>query len=152
MLHRLEVYTKGAIMAVQRNFIVSFGDIFPAGAYAVGEVEPVLDYNAVSNGSERPQKVDDKTNLPMWQLAVLDADPEAKKAQKTVNVKILSAALPVLPEPKGGLPFAAVEFDGLSVTPYVNTNGNRPSLEYSIKATAIRGAGKIATPSATKGE
>lgn len=139
-------------MAIQRNFNVSFSDIFPAGAYAVSEVEPVLDYNAASSGNERPQKIDEKTNLPMWQLSVLDADPEAKKAQKTINVKILSAALPVVPEPKGGLPFASIEFDGLSVTPYVNTNSNRPSLEYSVKATAIREAGKSVSAPVSKGE
>ena len=138
-------------MAIQRSFNVSFKEIFPSGAFAVSEVEPVLDYNASTNGTDRPQKIDEKTGLPMWQIAVLDADPEAKKSQKTVNVKILSAALPSIPEAKNGLPFAAVEFEGLSVTPYINTNGARPSLDYSVKATSFKEPGKpLATNS--KGE
>lgn len=130
-------------MAVQRNISLPFEEVFPAGAYVLDDIAPVQDYNVAVTGAERMQKVDEKTGLPMWQVSVLDADPDAKKSQKTINVKILSASPPVLPVAKDGLPFAAVEFDGITVTPYINTNGNRPTLEYSIKATGVKAASKL---------
>jgi hypothetical protein len=61
----------------------------------------------------------------------MDADPSLKAAQKTVAVKILSPVQPVPPAPVAGLPFTPVEFDGMTVTPYVNGSGR---LAYSIKA------------------
>lgn len=97
------------------------------------------------------KKIDERTQLPVWQVTVLDADPEAKAAQKTFAVKILSASMPVLPEPKDGLPFPIVDFENLTVTPYVVANGNRPSIGYSFKATGIKAAAKSA-PTTSKGE
>ncbi|MBB5776733.1 hypothetical protein [Nonomuraea jabiensis] len=61
----------------------------------------------------------------------MDADPSLKAAQKTVAVKILSPTQPVAPAPVAGLPYTPVEFEGLTVTPYVNGSGR---LAYSIKA------------------
>ncbi|MEU8104595.1 hypothetical protein AB0C18_12840 [Nonomuraea muscovyensis] len=61
----------------------------------------------------------------------MDADPSLKAAQKTVAVKILTPVQPVPPAPVAGLPFTPIEFDGLTITPYVNGAGR---LAYSIKA------------------
>ncbi|MGW4790963.1 hypothetical protein ACWEPC_00925 [Nonomuraea sp. NPDC004297] len=48
----------------------------------------------------------------------MEGDPTLKPAQKTVAVKMLA---PVQPVP--GLPFTPVEFDGITITPYVNAAG-----------------------------
>jgi len=121
-------------MALQGPIPISFGQIFPYGCYAVGEVEPVKDFEASSNG-RFVQARDKQTGELVWQIPVMDADPSLKAAQKTVAVKILAPVQPVPPAPVAGLPFTPVEFDGLTVTPYVNGSGR---LAYSIRAREMR--------------
>ncbi|MGW0192083.1 plasmid replication, integration and excision activator [Nonomuraea sp. NPDC003201] len=121
-------------MALQGPIPISFDQMFPAGCYAVGEVEPVRDFDASTKARE-VQARDKHTNEPVWQIAVMDADPTVKASQKTVSVKILSPVQPVPPAPMAGLPFTPVEFDGMTVTPYVNQQGR---LAYSIKAREMR--------------
>ncbi|MFC7381863.1 plasmid replication, integration and excision activator [Sphaerisporangium rhizosphaerae] len=121
-------------MALQGPIPVSFDMVFPHGCYVVGEVEPVKDFDASTNG-RFVQARDKQTREPVWQVAVMDADPTLKPAQKTVAVKILASAQPVPPAPMAGLPFTPVEFDGVSVTPYVNGNGR---LAYSIRVREMR--------------
>jgi hypothetical protein len=81
----------------------------------------------------------------------MDADPTLKPAQKTVAVKILAPVQPVPPAPMAGLPFTPVEFDGMSVTPYVNANGR---LAYSIRVREMRAlrAGAPKTTTAPNGK
>ncbi|MGV9385781.1 plasmid replication, integration and excision activator [Nonomuraea sp. NPDC003707] len=117
-------------MAIQGPIPVTFAQVFPHGCYAVGEVEQVKDFEASANG-RFVQARDKQTGELVWQIPVMDADPSLKAAQKTVAVKILSPTQPVAPAPVAGLPFTPVEFDGLTVTPYVNGSGR---LAYSIKA------------------
>ncbi|MFI7146983.1 plasmid replication, integration and excision activator [Nonomuraea sp. NPDC050022] len=116
-------------MALQGPVPVTFAMVFPHGCYIVGEVEPVKDFDASSNG-RFVQARDKQTQELVWQVAVMDGDPTLKPAQKTVAVKILAPVQPVPPAPMPGLPFTPVEFDGMSVTPYVNAAGR---LAYSIK-------------------
>lgn len=70
-------------MAVQRRMQVRHEDVFPAGAFLVGEVEAVADFDAErrAHGS-RPQQVDRETGVLVWSVQVLDADPEARKATR----------------------------------------------------------------------
>ncbi|MEV0623116.1 plasmid replication, integration and excision activator [Nonomuraea sp. NPDC050404] len=117
-------------MAIQGPIPVTFAQVFPHGCYSVGEVEPVKDFEASTNG-RFVQARDKQTAELVWQIPVMDADPSLKAAQKTVAVKILSPTQPVAPAPVAGLPFTPVEFDGMTVTPYVNGAGR---LAYSIKA------------------
>ncbi|WP_103382861.1 plasmid replication, integration and excision activator [Pseudonocardia dioxanivorans] len=127
-------------MAIKSRFAVSMGDVFPHGAFVVSEVEPVRDFDKSSAG--RPvQQLDKETGLPVWSVSVLDADPEARRADKTVAVKIAATQQPVPPEAAAGLPFRPVEFDGLTVTPYVAENGGRPRVAYSLRATGMRAPG-----------
>ena len=81
-------------MALRGPIPISFDQIFPYGCYAVGEVEPVKDFEASSNG-RFVQARDKQTGELVWQIAVMDADPSLKAAQKTVAVKILAPAQPV---------------------------------------------------------
>jgi hypothetical protein len=56
-----------------------------------------------------------------------------------VKVKLAATHQPVPPAPKGDSPFAAVEFDGLQVTPYVaEVMKGRPKVVYSYRATGLR--------------
>ncbi|MGW0069019.1 plasmid replication, integration and excision activator [Streptosporangium sandarakinum] len=122
-------------MAIQGPIPVSFEQVFPHGCYIVGEVEQVKDFTASTNGRTVYAK-DKTTGEPVWQVAVMDADPTVKAGQKTVTVKILADVQPVPPASLPGLPFVPVEFDGMTVTPYVAQNTGR--LAWSIRARTMR--------------
>jgi hypothetical protein len=95
-----------------------------------------------SSGDRVVQQVDKHTNLPLWVVEVIDADPDAR--QRTVKVKIAAQVQPVLPPPVAGSPFTAVEFDGMTATPYVDSGrcqgkGKCAARQaYSFKATGVR--------------
>jgi hypothetical protein len=115
-------------MGIRGAIPISFEDVFPHGCYMVGEVDQVKDFEAST--ATKPVYARDKTTGELvWQVTVIDCDPDAR--EKTVKVKILAPVQPVPPAPMPGLPFIPVEFDHLAVTPYVNGNGR---LTYSIKA------------------
>lgn len=125
-------------MAVQRKLQVSMETVFPAGAFLVGEVEPVMDFQAPQRADgSRPQQMDKESGLPMWQVAVLDADPEAANREKTVVVKLIARHQPVPPANKTGMPFTPVRLAGLTLTPWVDDNGQRPRISWSIRATGF---------------
>lgn len=119
-------------MAFQGAISVDFGTVFPDGAYAAGVFEAVRDFDR-SQGDRFVQQQDKGTGLPMWVVDVIDADPKAR--DRTVKVKVMAEYQPTLPPAPAGSPFAAVEFTGLTVTPYVNQAGR---LAYSFKATGVR--------------
>jgi hypothetical protein len=50
--------------------------VFPFGAYLVGEVGPVFDFDKSTKDS-KVQQVDKDSGLLLWSVEVLDADPEA---------------------------------------------------------------------------
>jgi len=124
-------------MALGRNIPITHELLFPAGAYAVGGVEQVIDFDA-STPEQRVQAQDRDSGLPLWAISVFDADPEARN--KVVKVKIASRNPPTLPQAPAGSPFPAVAFEGLTATGYVDTSGSRPRLAWSFRATAVRGA------------
>ena len=56
-------------MTVQRKILVAMEAVFPAGAFLVGPVEPVWNFDKAvqrPDGS-RPQQLDKETGLPIWQ-------------------------------------------------------------------------------------
>ncbi len=140
-------------MAVQGRFQVGHGDVFPHGCFMVGEVTPVRDFDR-STKDAAVQAVDKDTGLLVWQVDVIDADPEARS--KSLRVKILAAVQPVPPAAAEGVPFRPVEFDGLTVTPYTdqgNCRGEgrcRARQAYSLRATGLR-APNLATTRAGNG-
>lgn len=136
-------------MALQGPIPVTFEQVFPHGCYAVGEVEKVKDFDA-STGGRDVQARDKATGEPVWQIAVMDADPNVKAASKTVAVKLIGSVQPVPPPTMPGLPFTPVAFDQMTVTPYVNQQGR---LAYSIKARSMlapRGTAKHTANPITK--
>jgi hypothetical protein len=132
-------------MAIQGAIHIGHDGVFPHGCYVVGEVEPVRDFDRSTK--EIPvQAIDKETGVPVWQVDVVDADPDAR--EKSVRVKILAPVQPVPPATAPGLPFRPVEFDNLTAMPYVaTTSTGRSRLAWSFKATAMQ-----APKSASAGE
>ncbi|MBN9100926.1 MAG: plasmid replication, integration and excision activator [Pseudonocardia sp.] len=122
-------------MALNGRIKINHGDVFAHGAYVVGDVEAVRDFDKSSPG-KAVQAVDKESGLLVWAVSVLDADPEARKDMKTVTVKISAPHQPVPPEAIAGMPFRPVEFDGLTVTPYLDDKRNR--VAFSFRATGMR--------------
>jgi hypothetical protein len=123
-------------MAVQGPIPVEFDHVFPRGVYAAGGFEPVRDFEA-SKAGRFVQSKDKATGLPLWVVDVIDGDPQAR--DKTARVKVAAADQPVLPPAHAGMPFTAVEFTGLTLTPYVNQAGR---LAFSLKAAGVRAPGR----------
>ena len=65
-----------------------------------------LDDFDASTKENRVQARDKDTGLPMWQVEVLDFDPQAR--EKTFRVKIAAAVQPVPPEAIAGAPVRPV--------------------------------------------
>lgn len=118
---------------MQRSFEVDFGQVFPFGVYKIGEVVPVKDFDRSTK--ELQVQATDDSGVPVWSIEVIDGDPEAR--QRTVKVKITAPVKPLLPDGSKDEPFTAIAFEGLSVTPYLDTNGPRPRLAMSLRATSI---------------
>ncbi|MUN42851.1 plasmid replication, integration and excision activator [Actinomadura litoris] len=128
-------------MAIQGRIPVTFGDVFPHGVYATGPAEPLTNFET------KRQETDKDTGLPVWVIDVYDADPGANHKASAIKVKVDSQVCPVVPEPAFG-PFRPVEFDGLTVTPYVEETGRRPRVAYSFRAREVRPAGGGKAPRA----
>jgi hypothetical protein len=124
-------------MSLPRKLPVPFSVAFPYGAYAVGEVQPVRDYDK-STRERVVQAVDPDTGLPVWSVEVVDGDPEARKSTRTMSVKVTAKFQPVLPTSLPGLPFTPVEFDGLTATAYVDGTGDFAKVAWSLRASAVR--------------
>ena len=125
-------------MAVQRRMSVRHEDVFPAGAFLVGDVEAVADFNAEKRADgSRPQQVDKDCGLLVWTVQVIDPDPEAGKRDKSVSVKILAPHRPVPPDNTSGSPFTPIEFQELTALPYVDDNGARPRIAWSFRASGM---------------
>lgn len=82
-------------MAIQSAIPVSFEAFFPRGAFVVGEVEPIVKWS--DDGQRQGQDLDKNSGHPLWQVRVIDADPDAKKGQGEVTIKIASISEPQLP-------------------------------------------------------
>jgi hypothetical protein len=118
-------------MAIKGAIPVAFAAVFPFGAFAKS-VAPVADFEA-SKGGAKVQARDKVTGLPVWAVSVVDGDPDAVEA--TVKIKVAADAEPELPDALPGLPFRPVEFDGLTVTAYLNQS-NR--VAFSYRASGLR--------------
>jgi len=136
-------------MAIPRKLPVEFGLAFPYGAYAVGEVQPVRDYDK-STKDRIIQAVDPDTGLLLWSVEVVDGDPEAKKSTRTMSVKVLARVQPVLPEALSGLPFTPVEFEKLTATAYIEESGDFSRIAWSLRAGDVRAPTRAAKPAPEK--
>jgi hypothetical protein len=123
-------------MTVRTPIPVSFEDVFPHGAFAL-DVSAIDDFDLPAGSPDRQQR-DKHSGLRLWAVRVMDPDPDARKGQAEVMVKIAAEVQPVPPEALPGLPFRPVEFDGVTITPYLDERRSRPRVAYSLRATAMR--------------
>jgi len=113
------------------RFSVRFEDVFPAGCVLVPDsITAAQDYNEVTR--ERTPSKDKLTGQRVWQVRVMDMDPELAGRSRETTVKVLADVQPV---PESSAPFMQVEFEAMTVTPYVGNNGR---LAYSYRATGLR--------------
>ncbi|WP_053205661.1 hypothetical protein [Jiangella muralis] len=124
-------------MALQGRIPVTHEMVFPHGAMVRGEATQVDNFDQ-STKDNRVQEIDKVTGLRVWQVRVEDMDPEVRKGQETITVKILADVCPTLPDTIHGLPFRPVEFTGMTVTPYVEEGRGRPRMAYSYRATGVQ--------------
>jgi hypothetical protein len=121
-------------MALQggHRFAVSFDQVFPAGVYAMF-VEQAEDYDD-RTGRRSPARDQRNGNQLVWNVTVIDRDPEARK--KELKVKVTAPHMPVLPgEVASGTGMHPVVFEGMTATPYVDDKSKR--LAYSFRAAGL---------------
>ena len=140
-------------MAVQGPFKVDCGELFSHGLGTISEVSALDDFDK-SSRENRVQARDKETGLPLWQVEVLDFDPQAR--EKTFRVKIASAVQPVPPDAIAGAPVRPVVLEGLQVVPYIKEVPNPkfgkvqgapatlPKLAYSLRCTGLAAPGRRA--------
>src|SRR5579875_4007279 len=98
---------------------VSMADVFPHGCCLVPDsISETQDYDEKTK-ARRPA-VDKVTGSRVFQCRVVDLDPALEGRSRETVVKILTDRMPV---PPTRTPFEMVEFDGLTVTPYVTDRG-----------------------------
>jgi hypothetical protein len=136
-------------MVMPRKVPVDFDLVFPFGAYAVGEVKRVKDYDR-STAEVPAYATDPDTELPVWTVDVVDADPEAKKSNRTVSVKVAARVQPVLPEAAEGMPFRPIEFEKMTATAYIEETDNFSRLAWSFRAGSLREPSRGVKPAAPK--
>lgn len=127
-------------MAIQTSIPVNFEAYFPRGAFMVGEVEPVVKWS--DDGQRQGQDLDKNTGRPLWQVRVIDADPDARRGRNEVTVKFASIAEPTAPPEVNGLLYRPIFFEGLSVIPSLQEIGGRPRVAYSLRAAEMKPAPK----------
>ena len=132
-------------MAMQRRIRVGHSEVFPRGAF-LKDVAPVVDFEASKARTDgvKAQAKDKDTGVPLWACTVLDADEDAGRKDAVVVVKVAAPHQPVPPKNTSGFPWTPVEFTGLTATPYVDDNGNRPRLAWSLRAEGMTEPGKSA--------
>jgi hypothetical protein len=109
---------------------VSFGEVFPHGCLFVpGSAGAVEDFD--ENTRVRTPAFDKFSGEPVWSVRVIDLDPELGTRARETVVKIAAPVQPVPPAAE----VCPVEFDGLTVTPYVNDKGR---IAFSFRATNLR--------------
>jgi hypothetical protein len=115
------------------RFPVSMHEVFAHGCNLMPDsITAAMDYDEKTR-TRRPA-TDKLTGKPVWQCRVSDMDPELAGRSRETVVKIISDREPT---PPTRAPFEPVEFDGLTVTPYVTDKGR---MAYSLRATAIKAA------------
>src|SRR6476469_10351750 len=123
-----------------KRFPIEFDELFPEGAYVVGAVTAVTEYQSqedkARNRPVRP-RIDEASGLPIYKVTV--ADPSAEKDRdKSITVEIASKVQPVPPATAGNLPFRPVVVEGLTVQPRAETSGQAKWITWVVRATGLR--------------
>jgi hypothetical protein len=115
------------------RFAVSMAQVFSHGCCLVPDsITEAQDYD--ERTKTRSPAVDKLTGKRVFQCRVSDLDPDLAGRSREVVVKILADRPPAAPT---GQPFEPVEFENLTVTPYVTDKGR---MAWSLRATGIKSA------------
>lgn len=116
--------------------------VFPNGAMCM-DVEPLVDFER--RGQEDEQARDKESGVRLWVARVMDLEesevPGRGPRSREVKVKIAADVQPV-PPPRVHPAFPPlVEFEGLTLTPYVDSrrcgDGCRSRLAWSLRASGL---------------
>ena len=111
------------------RFAVPFEAVFPHGCVLVPDsIAEAQDYDERTK-ARTPSK-DKVTGQRVFQVRVMDMDPDLGSRSREIAVKVLADEAPVAPVGA----FQLVEFQGMTVTPYV---GNTNRLMFSYRATGL---------------
>ena len=121
---------------------VTSQQVFPGGCHLMPDsIAEAIDYDEQTR--TRTPAIDKITGKRVFQCRVADMDPELEGRSRETVVKILADRPPV---PPTGQPFELVEFDGLQVTPYVDSGRCQGKgkcaarMAFSLRATGIKAA------------
>ena len=122
-----------------KRFPIEFDELFPQGAYVVGAVTAVTEYQSpedkARNRPTRP-RIDDVSGLPLFKVTI--ADPSAEKDRdKSITVEIAAKVQPVPPAAVNGLPFRPVVLEGLTVQPRAEVSGQAKWITWVVRATGM---------------
>ena len=127
---------------------VGMAGVFPAGCHLVPDsITEAQDWDEVSR--VRTPAVDKITGKRVWHVRVIDLDPALEGRSREVVVKIAADRMPVPPTRQ---PFEPVEFENLTVTPYVDTGRCQgrgrcaARMAFSLRATGIKAGRPLAQP------
>lgn len=135
-------------MVMPRKIPIEFEVAFPHGGYLVSNVQPVADFDR-STAENKVQQLDNDTQLPLWQVEMVDADPEAKKATRTVLVKFAAKQQPVPPANDSGTPFVPVVLHKLVAVPYIeDVTETFSRIAWSYRAESMSAPGRQSKPAA----
>ncbi len=121
---------------------VGMAEVFPAGCHLLPDsITEAQDWDEVSR--VRTPAVDKLTGKRVYHVRVVDMDPALEGRSREVVVKIAADRPPV---PPTRAPFEPVEFENLTVTPYVD-NGRCTGrgrcgarMAFSLRATGLKAA------------
>jgi hypothetical protein len=129
---------------------VSMAQVFPAGCHLMPDsIAEAQDYDEQTR--TRTPAIDKLTGKRVFQCRVADMDPELEGRSRETVVKILADRPPA---PPTGQPFELVEFEGLQVTPYVDSGRCQGKgkcaarMAFSLRATGIKAARPVAKDAA----
>ena len=131
-----------------KRFPIEFDELFPQGAFVVGEITPVTEYQSQEDRSRnRPvrPRTDEVTGLPLFKVTI--ADPSAgKDRDKSITVEIAAKVQPVPPAAVGGLPFRPVVLEGVTVQPRAEASGQAKWITWVVRATGMRAVSASGKP------
>ena len=127
-----------------KRFPIEFDELFPQGAYVVGEVTAVTEYQSQEDKARnRPvrARIDEVSGLPLFKVTI--ADPSAEKDRdKSITIEIAARVQPVPPSAVGGLPFRPVVLEGLTVQPRAETSGQAKWITWVVRANGMHAVGE----------
>jgi hypothetical protein len=104
---------------MQRRIGIKQFEHFTHPLLLVGEVEPRRDFEK-STRDNPVQEVDKESGVRVWEAEVVNTDPEARKADRSFTVKLISERQPVPPESADASGMRPVVFEHLEAMPWMD--------------------------------